>query len=133
MKTCYKCKCSKELTEFYSDRSKPDNKEGICKLCTKVKNATWATNNPDKVYAKSLTRDRQHAICYAKWDRELTELVTHEASNLLKLRKEVTGINWHTDHIVPKRGKTVCGLHVWNNLQVIPASVNISKGNKWLT
>ena len=133
MKHCYKCKEVKAKTEFYKDRSKHDGLEAICKVCTKAKNAKWAKENPEKAYAKSLRRDKQHAICFAKWDRELTELVTLEASSLLRLRKEATGISWHTDHIVPKKGKTVCGLHVWNNLQVIPASVNIRKGNKWLS
>ena len=43
-----------------------------------------------------------------------------------------TGIEHHVDHEIPLRGKRVSGLHVAENLRVIPKLDNLSKGSRFM-
>lgn len=66
-----------------------------------------------------------------KWLSEDFEFFISEIYILARKRSEITGIKWEVDHIIPIAGKTVCGLHVPWNLQVIPWKINRSKSNKF--
>jgi len=61
---------------------------------------------------------------------ELTQFVMEEAAQQAKDMEELFGMPFHVDHMIPMRGEEVSGLHVWYNLQVIPAHLNFSKGNR---
>ena len=90
--------------------------------------ARWAKNNPARV--AFLARKHQTAKRNAtpKW---ANEFFIEEAYLLAALRTKLTGIKWHVDHIVPLQHPLVCGLHVEQNLQVIPAEHNRVKSNRY--
>lgn len=43
-----------------------------------------------------------------------------------------TGVVHHVDHIVPLSHPLVCGLHVHENLQILPGVDNMEKGNRFI-
>lgn len=45
---------------------------------------------------------------------------------------KATGESYHVDHVIPLQGKSVCGLHIHSNLQILTALDNMRKGvNSW--
>jgi len=93
-------------------------------------NKQWRIDNKDKNCTKSARYRASKLKATPCWVDEEHEWLINEVYKLAQLRSEVTGTTWHVDHVIPLKGKTVCGLHVIENLQVIPAKENISKGNK---
>lgn len=86
--------------------------------------------NKPSFCARVVKRNAQKLRAMLKW---ANEFFIEEAYDLAARRSALkTGghSKWHVDHIVPLQSKFVCGLHVHNNLQVIPAAENLSKGNR---
>ena len=65
-----------------------------------------------------------------QWFGELDEFVIAECLHLCRLRRQCTGMAWHTDHMIPLNGRRASGLHCSGNLQVIPSVMNLSKKNR---
>lgn len=93
----------------------------------KLNLAKWKKENSDKNAAYQRRRVAAKLNATPSW---ANEFFISEAYHIAKVRSKATGIKWHVDHIVPLRSKLVCGLHVEHNLQVIPAKLNESKGNR---
>jgi len=101
----------------------------------------WREANPEKVKLMGKKQREKHrdkrvasTAKYKANKRNATPLwadsfLIQEAYHLAMLRSQMTGFKWHVDHTVPINSKKVCGLHVVENLQVIPASINQRKSN----
>lgn len=96
----------------------------------RANDAIYYRNNKDRSLAHSRKRKAAKRRAVPLWFGELDELVQFEAYQLAAMREKVTGKPWHVDHMLPIAGKTVSGLHVWNNLQVIPGRLNLAKHNR---
>ena len=112
----------------------------------KAKNANWQTKNWNKyldISSRWKNRNRGHVNAKTK-ERRLSQiqrtpkwLTDQDFADIKKfydLAHELSqayGFPWHVDHIIPLKGKTVSGLHVVDNLQVIPGSENSRKGNRF--
>ena len=89
--------------------------------------ALWAKTNPHKVNSIHNKRRATKISATPAW---ANAFFIEEIYDLAQRRTKATGFKWHVDHTVPLQSKVVCGLHVHNNLQVIPAVENYSKGNR---
>jgi hypothetical protein len=92
---------------------------------------SWAQANKDKVNAKWMARDAAKKNRTPNWLTEDDHWMIEQAYDIASKRKQLFGFDWHVDHIVPLQGKTVSGLHVPWNLQVIPAKLNQQKSNRF--
>lgn len=92
-----------------------------------LKSRTYAKNNPHKVAEVNLKRRVKEKNATPIWaDTEMTK-------KIYKLRDRLNNlagyIKYHVDHIIPLNAKIASGLHVYNNLKIELATVNMSKRN----
>lgn len=92
----------------------------------------WRRSHPEARRAHGQSRRARKLHATPGWDLELTNFACLEAADLCVKRCDSGLGAWHIDHTIPLLGREVCGLHVWNNLAVVPAKFNLVKGNRIL-
>lgn len=127
-----KRKAQNEYRRKYPDRVKATAKASTYKhrAARNVEKAAWAKKNPGRVLAwcrkRQLGKTQRTPAWLTPEDLWLIEQFYETATE----RTKSTGVQWHVDHMIPLRGKTVSGLHVPYNLQVILGTENSRKGNR---
>jgi predicted nucleic acid-binding Zn-ribbon protein len=96
----------------YTARTRENNPEGYARLMHK-----WAKRRADRARATPLW-----------YDDTKVKAIYRQAERMRR-----AGFDVHVDHIIPLCGENVCGLHVHNNLRIIPAKENIAKGAKLIS
>lgn len=90
----------------------------------------WIKNNAGRFNAYCKNRRLSKIKATPNWLTNEDLLEIEKIYKLAQLKSKIFGVKYHVDHVLPIKGKTVCGLHVPNNLQVIPALENWRKGNR---
>ena len=97
--------------------------------------------NPDyfKDYMKNNWYKYLEYASRRRWIKEnatlkLTEDQIQQMRDMYWLAKDLNAVSgeiYEVDHIIPLRGKDICGLHVPWNLQILPRDLNRSKNNRY--
>jgi hypothetical protein len=132
-KKCTCCLQELSLLSFHKDRSRKDGYDNKCKSCTTSKNKKWGQENKGLALAKARLKEirKMKGKHVPDWLTDYDILAMKCIYQVAAMRNVNSDIRWSVDHIIPLNGKTVCGLHVPSNLQVIPLSENLSKRNKY--
>lgn len=162
MKTCTKCCATKPVAEYHKDKTHADGLRSFCKECVSVymkrnyvenreqiiaktyawieqnrdrhnaKSNKWARLNPGKVNARTARRYASKTQATPKWLSESQLLGIKCRYQVAAMLNKEGLAKWEVDHIVPLRGKEVCGLHVPWNLRVVQQTENRRKSNLFL-
>lgn len=104
--------------------------------------AVWKIENPERFkknqadwrirvgHRRAAQVAARRAITLKGTPKWANQFFIDEIYDLAQLRTRHLGIKHHVDHIVPLRHPLVCGLHVENNMRVIPGAENLKKGNR---
>lgn len=125
---CCQCKLDDNNKKKYNYNIDPDYYK---KYATRRKEIDSVYKKKETVRSKiKIQRQMQRSRRRVINPDELTILIFSEANSLCEIRLKETRLVWEVDHMIPLHAKEVSGLHVYNNIQVIPQKINRFKGSK---
>lgn len=133
IKRCSSCKEVYSHSLFGKDSHTSDGLAYECSSCKKTINEVWYSNN--KEYHRKYLEDHRAAYNARNAKRRAAKVqATPSWSDLKRIESVYAQCRegYHVDHIYPLISDWVCGLHVPENLQIIPMKDNLSKSNRYI-
>jgi hypothetical protein len=129
IKRCAKTEAEKERGRKASREWRMRNLEA-----QRERERRWHHENPEKSRERARVKyhkNRKKIVAYVCAREKRVRQATPRWANMDAIRAfyEARPEGHHVDHIIPLNGKNVCGLHVLENLQYLPASENCRKRN----
>ena len=114
---CKSCAVKKEQERIKNKGRKYDREQQVKAV------ALWRKENPIKERLRVALRQKRVRLATPQW-------VEKEEIRKIYLQAQIE--NKEVDHIIPLKGKTVCGLHVPWNLQLLSKTENSKKSNTFI-
>ena len=105
----------------------PEEKIEVRRLRCRLANQ----KNPARVKAAKIKYETQRDTATPPWVTEEELRMMNDIYEEARRLTRETGVHHQVDHIVPLQGKTVSGLHVFSNLQILTQVENVSKSNRY--
>ncbi|MNK09979.1 hypothetical protein D3C87_279890 [compost metagenome] len=137
-KSC--CKCAIESVKARTSSAEAKERKRIYDVNYRLENLDRIKSLKSETSRRYRLANKSKILADSKWRKYSLKRATppwadrKQISSIYALAHkltEETGVRYSVDHIVPIKGKHVCGLHAGNNLRVIPLQENVKKHNKF--